>query len=52
LWLHSVLVSLIPFHCQAGAHMMCTTDWSGCAGLFSGGLTPFTLPEFTMHKDN
>jgi succinate-acetate transporter protein len=30
---------------------ICTTDWSGCAGLFSGGLTSFTLPAFSIYKD-
>ncbi|KAL7917306.1 GPR1/FUN34/yaaH family domain-containing protein [Trichoderma austrokoningii] len=24
--------------------------WSGCAGLWSGGITPFTLPTFPMYK--
>jgi succinate-acetate transporter protein len=26
------------------------TDWAGCAGLYSGGLTPFTLPTFPMYQ--
>jgi hypothetical protein len=30
---------------------ICTTDWLGYAGLFSGGLTSFTLPAFSMYKD-
>jgi hypothetical protein len=25
-------------------------DWAGCSGLFSGGLTPFTLPAFAMYN--
>ncbi|KAK5170672.1 uncharacterized protein LTR77_005262 [Saxophila tyrrhenica] len=24
--------------------------WAGCAGLYSGGLTPFEIPTFAMHK--
>jgi succinate-acetate transporter protein len=30
--------------------MVMNADWSGCAGLWSGGITPFTLPTFPMYK--
>ncbi|KAF2097039.1 hypothetical protein NA57DRAFT_77292 [Rhizodiscina lignyota] len=25
--------------------------WAGCAGLYSGGTTPFTIPTFPLHKE-
>lgn len=44
--------------CKYNAHMVIlgfrltrmNVDWSGCAGLWSGGITPFTLPAFPMYK--
>uniref|UniRef100_A0A0B7KID6 Uncharacterized protein n=1 Tax=Bionectria ochroleuca TaxID=29856 RepID=A0A0B7KID6_BIOOC len=28
-----------------------TAYWAGCSGLYSGGLTPFEVPEFPLYKE-